>query len=193
MKTLGIMVFGCGTRKFLHAGGCPTQLMFMATSRLPWHCSGAIPFLAQVYTFLLIRFYLCCYDWSLPPICIRSVESKLLNSERSMEHAHTMALKRRPELAQNPSAHWQRRANFSSSAAALRGEQLARAIKVGLPDPFSQQRWKKYTTRQGDGPRDDVHNRLIRRVVLCTISKLSRILAEGQGPDRRKGFGHARL
>ena len=50
-----------------------------------------------------------------------------------MGHAHTMALKRRPELAQNPSAHWQRRSNFSSSAAALRGEQLARAVKVLNP------------------------------------------------------------
>ncbi|CAM9457574.1 unnamed protein product, partial [Hapterophycus canaliculatus] len=59
----------------------------------------------------------------------KNIERRLKNSQRSMEHAHTMALKRRPELAQNPSAHWQRRANFTSSAAALRGEQLARAIK----------------------------------------------------------------
>eukprot|EP00903_Cladosiphon_okamuranus_P010376 g9815.t2 len=58
-----------------------------------------------------------------------NVRSKLKHSERSMRHAHIMSLKRRPELAQNPSAHWQRRSNFSSSAAALRGEQLARAIK----------------------------------------------------------------
>lgn len=59
-----------------------------------------------------------------------SVKDKLKHSEKSMGHAHVMALTRRPELAQNPSAHWQRRSNFTSSAAALRGEQLARAIKV---------------------------------------------------------------
>ncbi|CAM9213846.1 unnamed protein product, partial [Scytosiphon promiscuus] len=58
-----------------------------------------------------------------------TIESQLENSQKSMKHAHTMALKRRPELAQNPSAHWQRRANYTTSAAALRGEQLARAIK----------------------------------------------------------------
>lgn len=63
-------------------------------------------------------------------LLLGSVRSKLKHSERSMGHAHVMALKRRPELAQNPSAHWQRRSNFSSSAAALRGEQLARVIKV---------------------------------------------------------------
>ncbi|CAB1107083.1 unnamed protein product [Ectocarpus sp. CCAP 1310/34] len=63
------------------------------------------------------------------PICYGSVKSKLKHSERSMGHAHVMALKRRPELAQKPSAHWQQRAHFASSAAALRGEQLAQAVK----------------------------------------------------------------
>ncbi|CAN0172306.1 unnamed protein product [Ectocarpus sp. 12 AP-2014] len=60
---------------------------------------------------------------------IENVKSKLKHSERSMGHAHVMALKRRPELAQKPSAHWQQRAHFASSAAALRGEQLAQAVK----------------------------------------------------------------
>lgn len=64
------------------------------------------------------------------PVCYGSVKSKLKHSERSMGHAHVMALKRRPELAQKPSAHWQQRAHFASSAAALRGEQLAQAVKV---------------------------------------------------------------
>ncbi|CAN0031628.1 unnamed protein product [Laminaria digitata] len=61
---------------------------------------------------------------------IENLKSRLKHSERSMAHAHCMALKRRPELSQNPSAHWQRRAQFTPSAAALRGEQLEKSFKV---------------------------------------------------------------
>ncbi|CAM9305100.1 unnamed protein product [Ascophyllum nodosum] len=58
-----------------------------------------------------------------------NLKNKMENSKRSMVHAHNMALKRRPELCQNPSALWQKRANYKSTAAALRGEQLAQAVK----------------------------------------------------------------
>ncbi|CAM9208896.1 unnamed protein product, partial [Sphacelaria rigidula] len=60
---------------------------------------------------------------------IENLRSRLEHSERSMGHAHAMALKRRPELCQNPSAHWQRRSHYNATAASLRGEQLSKAVK----------------------------------------------------------------
>ncbi|CAM9540113.1 unnamed protein product, partial [Discosporangium mesarthrocarpum] len=57
------------------------------------------------------------------------VRDKLKHSQSSMAHAHCMALKRRPELSVNPSAHWQRRTHYQGTSSALRGEQLSSSVK----------------------------------------------------------------
>lgn len=94
------------------------------------------PFFFDIHTHMRVTrtaFFVLFY-YSLVTLVLlylaQSMKSRLDHSELSMAHAHYMALKRRPELCQNPSAHWQRRTHYNSSAAALRGEQLAQAVKV---------------------------------------------------------------
>ncbi|CAM9277712.1 unnamed protein product [Chrysoparadoxa australica] len=58
-----------------------------------------------------------------------NLRSRISNGQKNMVHAHVKQLQRRPEMSVKPSAHWQTRANFHQTDAALRGEHLANAVK----------------------------------------------------------------
>ena len=51
------------------------------------------------------------------------------NHVHDMTHAHAMESKLRPEMSVKPSALWQKRPGYKTTAASLRGEQLLTAVK----------------------------------------------------------------
>ena len=54
---------------------------------------------------------------------------RIRNHEVDMLHAHALEKKLRPEMSIKPSALWQKRQNFNSTSASLRGQQLFEAAK----------------------------------------------------------------
>ena len=56
-------------------------------------------------------------------------QQRIKNHLHDMAHAHALEQKLRPEMSVKPSALWQKRKNFNSTSASLRGQQLFEAAK----------------------------------------------------------------
>jgi hypothetical protein len=56
-------------------------------------------------------------------------QTRIQNHIQDMSHSHCLESKLRPEMSVKPSALWQKRPGFQSTAASLRGHQLLNAVR----------------------------------------------------------------
>ena len=64
----------------------------------------------------------------------KSTKQRMEFNSRDMKHAHSLDLKKRPELSVRPSAHWEKRAHYKSTSPSLKGTLSADSSKKSLTE-----------------------------------------------------------